>query len=273
VNEDGQEDWILQEGDRLVWLAGPHFRERFLIDTGAGMSDCIGTKLLGHRGVLVAHRGLQVRFYEPLGKGEEERWPYREIYSFYTASFQGGLALRDVDKDGRVDIYCGNYWIRSPESFDLPWRLFAIETYNDLPESAHLALEPLQIGGKECLVVSQGELREGAKMASFCTGGSVVELWEEQRMEGELGLVEPAALAVGDLNGDELDDFVVGERAGKGRIWVWLQRRGGRFERRQVSAGNPVHTLMLVDENADGYLDVVGIGKAQGWSYRNPRLQ
>ena len=48
-------------------------------------------------GVLVVHRGMQLRFYEyPVDL------TYKEIYSFYSRSRQGGLLIADVDGDGII---------------------------------------------------------------------------------------------------------------------------------------------------------------------------
>jgi len=122
---------VLESNSELRW-------GKSLIDTGTRVIDACETNLFQRNGLLVINRGMQVRFYEFSGAGE--RWPYREIYSFYTASEQGGLYVHDVDRDGRPDIFCGNYWIQAPAEFALPWRLFAINLINDTPLAASARL-------------------------------------------------------------------------------------------------------------------------------------
>ncbi len=205
---------VLVSGDRLVWLAGPRYDWRQVIDTGAEIADCVEATLLGRRGILVTWRGLQVRHYFP-GEPGEARWPYREIYSFYTASYQAGLLVRDVDGDGRADLICGNYWIQSPESYDLPWRLFAINTYNDQPLSARMRMAWMD----GTLVVAQGALEQG-RVAVFERPEDPKQLWKER----VLGTVPtPNVLAVVPGVG-----FVT-----RGlRLW-----RGGRFDVLPGTAG------------------------------------
>ena len=109
LDRDGIAGLVAQEGPGLgdlVWRKPPDFALR-RIDSQIEMHDCIGATLFGRRGLLMVQRYGQVRFYEPPAKGEAGRWPYREIYSFYTASRQGGLLLADVDGDNLADILSG----------------------------------------------------------------------------------------------------------------------------------------------------------------------
>jgi hypothetical protein len=80
--------------------------------------DILPATLLGHRGVLLIHKRMQVRFYE-IPADPTARWPSQDVYSFYSPSHQGGLRMADIDGDGLPDILAGMYWIRSPESFEL----------------------------------------------------------------------------------------------------------------------------------------------------------
>jgi len=257
IDRDGSDDLVLHAlPGKMVWLKGPQFQAMQVIDTGADFADCRVTKISGRRGVLITHRGMQLRVYEPLSKA------YREIYSFYTASYQSGLLEHDVDGDGRTDLLAGNYWVQAPASFELPWRLFAINTYNDTPHAAHVKMALLRVGGKPALIVSQGELHP-AKLAMFAPPADPKQLWTETRLDGDLDLNEPAALASGDVDGDGLEDFVTGERGGsKPRVMWWRQQRDGTFRSSVIHQGTAAQALFLTDINHDGKLDVIVTGVA-----------
>ncbi|MDX2154616.1 MAG: hypothetical protein SFV54_27990 [Bryobacteraceae bacterium] len=121
-------------GKGLQWFEEPRWKP-VTIDEDVVTRDCVGVTLFGREGVLVVHRGAQVRFYERPAQ-PAKRWPYREIYSIYTASWQGGLRPLDMNGDGRTDFLCGNYWLESPERFEEPWRLYPIHNWWDAPASA-----------------------------------------------------------------------------------------------------------------------------------------
>ncbi|MBI2688144.1 MAG: VCBS repeat-containing protein [Acidobacteria bacterium] len=173
----------------LVWLKGRGFAES-RIDTDVEMYDCRPAQLFGRSGFLMIHRHAQVRFYWFAG----DRWELREVYSIYTASRQAGLELADVDGDGRADIFAGNYWVRSPEAFELPWRIFAIHLHHESEEAASFAYA----AWPDVLVGAQRE-RMGAVVRVFRRPPDPRELWPETDTPGVRLDLPRAGVAFGDL--------------------------------------------------------------------------
>ncbi|MBI1787282.1 MAG: hypothetical protein HYR60_06980 [Acidobacteria bacterium] len=200
----GQGGCLMEEGaivteagepPALAWYAGAR-RE---LDRGVVARDVLPATLDGRRGVVVVQRGMQVRFYTLDGRA-------RDLYSFYSASEQGGLLLQDVDGDGRADIVCGNYWMQCPPRFDLPWRLFAIRVWAEEPLSGVSSF--LWRSGR--LLAAQSAMA-GARLAWFDPPPDPQQLWREQRIEGALGLQSPHLV-------DTPAGALVAERGGGGRL-------------------------------------------------------
>jgi hypothetical protein len=115
------------------------------------------------------------------------------VYSIYTASRQAGLALADVDGDGRTDIFAGNYWVRAPEAFDLPWRIFAIHLHHESDEAAAF----VYAAWPDLLLGAQRE-RTGTPVRIFTRGSDPRVEWPETTL-GTVRLHRPrAGLAFGD---------------------------------------------------------------------------
>lgn len=173
LNGDGREDRIFVNGERLVAVDGVS-RKKVVVDRGVITRECYALELFGRRGIATLPHGMGVRFYEWPGEWREA-WMYQEVYSFYTASWQGGLLQADVDWDGRLDLFCGNYWIRSPESRELPWRLFAINAFHEHPVSA---TAQLHWDGKRLLWVESR--RPKGRVVWFRPPADVTQLWEPE---------------------------------------------------------------------------------------------
>ena len=151
-----------------------------VIESETEFSDCLWANLFGRQGVLVIHRYSQVRFYQPPEKSPGQPWPYQEVYSIYTASRQGGLIQTDVDGDGRPDFYVGNYWMKSPTAFDLPWRIFAINLYHETETAALARLAPYR---DTDLVWAE---RTGRRVTWFERPENVREQWIAHQLKVQL---------------------------------------------------------------------------------------
>jgi hypothetical protein len=246
-------------GHQLVWLDAPTW-QRHVIDTGVEARDILPATLFGRKGILLIHRGAQVRFYE-IPPDPNEPWVRTEIYSFYTPSLQGGLGMADVDGDGIPDILAGNDWIKAPSSFELPWHLFAIELWNEEPLSALLREKLVDLfgtGAQNLVAVQRAVPR--ARLAWFEKPPDPKQLWIEYRLEGAFALNQPNSLQIADFDGGRLD-LLVAESGGAGRLIIFHNAGEGRFEPRVVTSGEPVNHAFVTDWNGDSRPDIVTIRK------------
>jgi hypothetical protein len=229
----------LQDGPQygpLVAISPDGRRETW--DPNIEMHDCTFTRLLGHNGLLITAYYGQIRFYEGPGI-------YTEIYSFYTPSRQAGLVLTDIDGDGRTDIVSGNYWIRSPAGFELPWRLFAINLRHEEPDSATMRIVSFQ----GALFETQAHAARGS-LFRYTRPADPTQRWTEQAVAA--GLHYPHALA------SSAAGLVLGENRGPGSR-LFFSRDGTRLQ--QIGTTDGVHSAFF----AGNRILTVGAQAIQWW--------
>ena len=241
---------------------------RDVIATGIDAPDILPAVLHGRSGVVLVQKGIQVRFYQvPAERGAP--WTSRDLYSIYTPAAQGGLELADIDADGRTDILCGNYWLRSPERFELPWRLFAINTWTETDRSGLLRLAWLP--DARGVAAAQREMAP-ARLALFLRPADPRQLWTGRRVEAVPDLNRPNALAIADFDADGRRDLLVAESAGAGRLLVLFHQEGG-YTPHEVARGRSFRHAAAADLNADGRPDILALGPGliSWWENRPPR--
>jgi hypothetical protein len=250
---------------KLVWLESPSYAPR-LIDTEAAFTDCIATRLFGESGILLVHRGAQVRFYRQ-PPDPRERWPYRELYSIYTPSAQGGLLRADIDNDGYDDILTGNYWLRSPALPEDSWRLFPINNWWEGPETARLRL-----GYSPPMVIAAEAGASPARVSRFLPPAVAGELWTEAPLDAMPPIRKPEAMVVADLNDNGRADIVIGENAGTGsRLLVYWGLDDHRFQGVEIARSRGLLAVGAADVNRDGLMDLIGASAGAVTIWRGQR--
>ena len=208
VDGDGRDDLLVQEHpgvSRFLWLKAPDWSPH-VIEAATDFTNCLPFTLAGKRGVLIQHLHSQVRFYL------FPRFEYKELYSIYTASQQGGLLAHDVDGDGLTDLFVGNYWMKNPGVLDVAWRIFAINLWHETPTAARAALA---LWNHRSLVWAASADKD-ARVAVFHPPPDVKQLWTEQRLapldQPRAILAHPQGIFIGHAAGVALESPAAGGR-------------------------------------------------------------
>jgi hypothetical protein len=170
-----------------------------------------------------------------------------------------GLAIADVDGDGRPELIAGLSWYRPTKSG--LWEGYEFATGYVSPR---LAAVDLDGDGRTEIVVAEGDAslfrREYGRLTLFHPGADVQRPWEPLTLHDSL--LDPHTLAVADFDGDGRPDLMVAELGDPNGRHRWPPRvlifrnLGGQFEPFVVSEGVSVHEGRVVA--IDGRMGIVG---------------
>ncbi|MFT3934295.1 MAG: VCBS repeat-containing protein [Chitinophagaceae bacterium] len=175
-----------------------------------------------------------------------------------------GVAIADVNRDGKSDIIAGAFWFEAPT-----WIKHEIATpqhYDPLTQFSNsflnFALDVNQDGWPDQIRVSL----PGEEAVWYENPGNKTIHWTMHPIISHAGNESPAFI---DMDGDGREDLLCNDPEAKEMIWLKSPVKGDTAWKRFVIAGNGApgtgrytHGLGFIDMNADGRKDVV---ITKGW--------
>lgn len=262
--------------DELSWWenpgpAGGHWTRRVIAKTGKTqfhdelIADLRGD---GRPSLLFWNQGARALYTVPL-PADPRVSPWPGVRCIAEGCQEGGLpeeglAVADVDGDGRAEIIAGTRWYKEVAPDRWEGYQFAREYI-----TTKVAVGDVDGDGRNEIVLSEGDAciygkPQGGKLAYFKPGSDMRVLWAEHRLDDLL--LDPHTLHVADLCGQGRLDVLVGEiGSSRGnaplrlpRILLYENHGSGRFTRHEIDRGTGTHNAWLVDLRGRGVLDLVG---------------
>jgi len=263
VNGDGRLDVVAGQqarGKELYWFECPPdprapWTKRLIAngfekyhDQAAGDVDGDGKPEI----VFLSQKSGVLAYFDVPDDPRLEPWPLERCHIIGEGLFEvEGLAVADVDGDGRREIVAGTRIFRPLEDPTRPWQS---EEYAKDFRQTRVAVADLDGDGRLEIVLAEGE-RQPARVA-WCKGPQ----WTPRVLQDNL--FHPHSLQIADFNGDGLPDIFVGEMGlGKNpdpRMIIYLNLGAGRFEETVFQRGVPTHEAKAGDLTGDGRPDIVG---------------
>jgi hypothetical protein len=202
-------------------------------------------------------------------------WPITQVYSYsadseppqrgHPAKFRGtneheGLAIIDIDGDGKLDIVGGGRWFRN-----LGGLRFQENLIDPAYSFSRAAAGQLKKGGRPEVVFVVGDGEGPLNWYEWVKG-----TWQPHKIAD---INYGHSLQVLDVDGDgNLDIFCAEQRLNgenpDSKIYIFYGDGEGNFVPSIVDRGYDLHEATMADLNGDGKLDIIG----KPYNYRTPRL-
>ncbi|MCL7412872.1 MAG: VCBS repeat-containing protein [ANME-2 cluster archaeon] len=197
----------------------------------------------------------------PSNPKDGKPWPYYEIWS--SDSRNEGLAIGDLDGDGKTDIIGGGRWFKHISEND-----YIAYLIDDSQKESRIAVGDLKRGGFPEVVMVSGD--EAGRLQWYeCTGDPTEPgCWEGHDLLG-VDVDHGHSLDMVDINGDGKLDIFVSEMRLDGdnndaKTWIFWGDGNGNFKKEIVATGYDNHESRIGDLDGDGDIDI--LGKPYNWN-------
>lgn len=173
-----------------------------------------------------------------------------------------GLAIGDIDGDGKNELVCGTHWYKY---YNGKWLCHKFATGYI---TTKVAIGDIDEDGTNEIILSEGDpcvygKTQGGKLSWFKPKDTITNIWDEHILEDFL--LDAHSLQLGNICGNGNLDIFVGEvgMASKRdtnppRLIVFENDGKANFTRYIIDEGTGIHDALLVDMRNKGVLDIVG---------------
>jgi len=162
-----------------------------------------------------------------------------------------GLAIVDIDGDGRTEVIAGPNIYRPGQSPGEAWR---VQSFAPDFVKTRVVTADLDGDGRLEIVLCEGESHPGR--LAWCAPPD----WAPRVLRDDL--FHPHSIAIADFNGNGLPDIFIAEmglgRNPDPRMFIYLNRGAGRFDEVLFQRGIPTHEAKVGDLAGNGRPDIVG---------------
>ncbi|MEO1574181.1 MAG: FG-GAP-like repeat-containing protein [Pseudomonadota bacterium] len=197
-------------------------------------------------------------------QGDNGDWPLISLWG-ETRGF-GGLAVADIDSDGRLDVVGDGYWLRQPAPADIMdgnnWTRYDFVSW---PTGSSISVADINKDGRLDISLAVSEVGVGQFAWFEAPANPLTQPWTQHSID----IVEDVHRHhLVDMNGDGELDIVFAEmyQTDTDRVGVYYNQGNGDAWILDILETHASHNLAIADVDNDGDIDFIGAN----WRLQGP---